>query len=151
MKRRATDEGDRITEAEVKQARIPWWKAFKLFLANLPMIAKVVMLIIGVAGGTIAAPEAYRMANSLIAKPLETPKGSLPPAPSPTHAQGSAFEAQAAQSFAAINQAVNTHSDELKALRAEIRNLEARLAAQRAKGDNNLAERVSAIEEIVQP
>lgn len=151
MRRRSTDESDKISEKEIKEARINWWKAMKLCFANLPLIVKAIVLIVGVMGGTIAAPEAYRMATNLIQDPLPTPDGSLPPAPTTEHISSSAFQAQAAQSFTALNDAVNTHTAALEALREEIRNLESRLAAKRARGDNNLSERVSAIEEVVQP
>lgn len=150
MKRRATDERDKISEQEVKEARIPWWKAIKLFIANLPLIAKVIMLIIGVAGGTVAAPEAVRLLDQYMAKPLPTPKDALPPPPSISNIAGSAFQAQAAQSFTALTNASNAHKAELEALREEIRNLEARVSAQRARGDSSVSERVTANSEAIQ-
>ena len=151
MKRRASDDSDRITEAEVKQARIPWWKAIKLFLVNLPTIAKIIVLVIGVMGGTVAVPEAIKLVDQMVEDPLPIPEGqTVTPTPASNIAD-SAFRAQAAQSFEAMNNVINAHTASIEALRAEIRELESWLAAGRARGDNNLSERVSAIEEIVQP
>lgn len=158
MKRRASDDSDRITEADVKKARIPWWKAFKLFLMNLPLIAKIVMLIIGVAGGTIAAPEAINLVDKFISKPLPTPSESLPPPPTSTSSHTSSFQGQVTQSITALTDSADSHSAELDALKAEIRALEQRVSSQRAIGDNTVSERVTANENeikilkgIVQP
>lgn len=150
MRRRATDESHKISEREVKEARIPWWKAIKLFIANLPLMAKIVMLIIGVAGGTVAAPEAARLLDQYITKPLATPDDSLPPPPPTTNTADSSFRAQAAQSITALTNASNAHGAELEALREELRNLEARVSAQRARGDNSVSERVTANSEAIQ-
>lgn len=145
MKRRSTDDHDRISEKEVKDARIPWWKAIKLFITNLPLIAKIIMLVIGVAGGTVAAPEAVRLLDEYIAEPLPTPDDALPPPPASSIVD-SAFRAQAAQSFTALTNASNQHKAELEALREELRKLEARVSTQRARGDKSVSERVTANE-----
>lgn len=154
---------EELSDREIKDARIPWWKAIKLFIANLPLLAKLVMLVIGVMGGTIAAPEAYRMVDQLISDPLPTPEGSLPPPPKTetgmvSHIADSAFRAQAAQSFTAINNAINSHTEQIELLQQALQQVEARVSMQRAKGDSVVSERVTAneqritqIEEIVQP
>lgn len=145
MKRRSTDEHDKISNQEVKEARVNWWKTIKLFITNLPMIAKIIMLIIGVAGGTVAAPEAIRLVSNITSDITDVPKGQIPPPP-----DGSATLSVWKNATDVVNsaqtRAIDTNTAELEALRQEIRNLEARVSAQRARGDNSVSERVTANE-----
>ena len=159
MKRRSTDQHDEISEVEVKAARVPWWKALKLFIMNLPVIAKVVLLVIGAWGGSIAVPEAIDQVNALISDNQEAaliPTGQVttPAAADP----GAIWRSQVNTALASGKLAIDTNTAAVEALRAEIRELEKRVAAKRARGDTSVeakvtanANRLTLIEEIVQP
>lgn len=157
MKRRSTDDHDQITEREVKDARVNWWKATKLFITNLPMIAKIIMLIIGVAGGTVAAPEAVRLVSEITGDSTDVPAGQIPPPPDP-NATLNVWKNTTDVVNSAQTRQIDTNTAELEAIREELHNLEARVSAQRARGDAGVSDRVTAneqriteIEGIVQP
>lgn len=159
MKRRSTDQHDQISEVEIKEARVPWYKALKLCITNLPMIVKAILLVVGVWGGTVAVPEAIDQVNALISDNQEAaliPTGQVttPAAADP----GAIWRSQVNTALASGKLAIDTNTAAVEALRAEIRELEKRVAAKRARGDTSVeakvtanANRLTIIEEVVQP
>ena len=148
MKRRGTDPGDHITEEDVKRARIPWWKAIRLCLMQLPTIYKIIVLVIGVAGGTLAAPELMRHVSDLAGGDTTIPEGetTAPDAGSKV----SDWRADVTTALQSQKNAVDSHSEALAALRDEIRKLEARLNARQETGDKTVSERVTANTEAIE-
>lgn len=156
MKRRSTDEHDQIADQEIKSARIPWWKATKLFITNLPVIVKVIMLVVGVAGGTLAAPEIANKVSEITGGDKSIPSGQTV-TPNP-NAPSVVWQGQVDISLTSQKTAIDLNTFQLEALRGEIRELEKRLSAQRARGDNNVedqvglnSERILELESVVQP
>ena len=144
MKQRATDPSDHITRDEAKAARIPWYKALKLFILNLPVIAKVVMLVIGLWGGTMAAPEVYEKLSALTA---EDPPPPLPiPAGITVVPETITVNPEVRQSLASMNAAINAHTGALKAIREDIRQLEERREASSERDDAALEARIVGLE-----
>lgn len=156
MKRRQTDDHDQITEAEVKAARIKWFKGVRLFLMNLPMIYKVIALVVATVTGTIAAPEIATQVSQIAGGDATIPAGQTT-APKP-NSPPDAWRADVNTSLTSQKTAIDAHTGDIAELRAEIVKLEKRLASRRAQGDNSLQgdvdenrARILELEGIVQP
>ena len=149
MKRRSTDKRDQITDGEIKSVRIPWWKTFKLFLMNLPAIYKFVALAIALVTGTIAAPQVLEQVSHIAGGEDTIPDG-MTTTPNPD-APIVAWRGDVNTALMSQKTAVDLNTSGIEALRAEITELEKRLASQRARGDNKLEQRVINLESVVQP
>ena len=156
MKRRSTDDHDEITEVEVKQARINWFKAMRLFLMNLPTIYKVVALVIALVTGTIAAPEVIHRVSEIAGGEATIPAGqTLTPDPA---APSVVWQGQVDISLTSQKAAIDVNTADIEAIRGAMDELEKRLASQRSRGDNTVegkvianSERLSTLESIIQP
>lgn len=108
---------------------------------NLPTIAKVVFLALGVMGGTVAAPEAFRMVSEITGA-TDIPEGQIPNQADP-NSPLAVWKNTTDVVNSAQTRAIDTNTAAVEALRAEILELEGRLAAQRRRGDSNVSERVT--------
>jgi len=158
MKRRSTDEHDDISTNEVKAARTTLFQWVKMWITNLPVIAKAIALVVAAVTGTIAAPQVYQQVTELagLEAPPPIPKGqiTIPDPEAPIIGWRNGVNTSLSSQTAAINS--NTAS--LGALRQEIRELEERLESQRNRGDADVSRavrdnsaRLEIIEKVVQP
>ena len=125
------------------------FKWFKLWLTNLPAITKIILVVLGTVGGTVAVPEVYDKVVSLTSSDVPIPKGQI--TTTSVTDPGEVWRSQVNIALGSGKDAIDTNTADLETLRSEISELEARLKALSNRGDSRLEARVSVIETLVQP
>ncbi len=130
MKRRFSDEGDKITEAEVKKARKGLFDWFTLFLTNWTAVKGLVTLLVLLLGaGTVTNEAVY---TKLI------PQGQVV---SDTDALDVTLES--------MKSAIDSNTAGKAEIREELREIREQLANERARGDAQLRNEIEAIKKLV--
>ena len=130
MKRRFSDEGDQITEAEVKKARKGIFDWITLFLTNWTAVKGLITLLVLLLGaGTVTNEAVY---TKLI------PQGQVV---SDTDALDVTLES--------MKSAIDSNTAGKAEIREELREIREQLANERARGDAQLRNEIEAIKKLV--